>query len=637
LGSDHQGGLSDYLKKAGLVESVMSGFYASYSEQYSQLSIQFKLTNAGLKAQDRIISSLFAFIDLIKKQGINPLQFEEQKKSLDTRFKFLTKSAGFDYVMALSANMQLYPNQDLLFFPYRLDALNEKLIRQLLAYLTPENIRLFELSPNARGEKPIPHYQGMYASHAIPKETQQDWLKSSAQIDLRLPGSNEWLSENLALVKKTDTQKAVQLINQPGHSVWFQQSAYLDEPKASLKLQLNSDIADQNAKARMLMNLFLNMSRKQFAELHFVTQEAGLGFSMSSSNGLLISTSGYSDKQEKLLLRVLADIKAMHFNEQSLLLAKQELQRRLHNKSKIKAMDLALDGFRQLVRQPAWSDQTLLAEIDGISLKDIELFVKRLFTQSSLRLLALGNLSREQVLSLDHSLQKIVTLQPQPFYKISRLHASLQQGALNYPLASKMQDDALAAIYLTDLQGDKALATAELLNKLLRPAFYDQIRTQEQLTYSPFSASFPVNDYVAFGLFTQSPAVSNAQLYRRFSVFLHKFSELLDSTTEQKFAAIKEAHIANYLAKPSSLSTEFSYLSNEWLSVKKEINNKQAYIASLQQITLKDVQEFYNNIFLQGKNRQEILVQVQGEKFRKQPLLTVKDQVLVTNVDLLQK
>jgi len=636
LGSDHQGGLSDYLQKAGLVESVMAGFYAPYSEHYSQFTMQFKLTNAGLKAQDTIMVSLFAFIDLIKKQGINKLQFEEQKKSLATRFEFLTKNSGFNYVMALSANMQLYPNQDLLFFPYRLDAFNEKFVAHLLTYLTPQNIRVFELSPDAKGGTQIPYYQGEYASSSISEQTQQTWLKQAKQIKLLLPSSNEWLPENLALVKKTHTERAEQLINKPGHSVWFKQSE-LPDPKASLKLQLNSDISDQSAKSRMTMSLLLNVLNKKFAELNFVTQEAGLGFSLSSSNGLLISTSGYSDKQDKLLLRILTDIKNARFSEQSLTLAKQELQRRLHNKSKIKAMDLAMDGFRQIVRQPAWSDAALLAEIEKINVKDLELFIKQLFEKSSLRLLAVGNLTSEQVLTLDLELQKIVTVQRKPFYVIARLHADLQQGALNYALNSEMQDDALAAIYLTDLQGDKPLASAELLNKLLRPAFYDQIRTQEQLTYSPFTASFPVNDSVAFGLFTQSPAVSNAQLYGRFAAFLQSFSKLLNATTEEKFNTIKEAHIANYLAKPTSISAEFAYLSNEWLSVKKQINNKQAYIQCLQKISLKDVQDFYQDVFLQGKNRQEILVQVQGDKFRKSPLLSVTGEVKINSIDLLPK
>ena len=637
LGSDHRGGLSDYLQKAGLAESVMAGFYSAYSDQYSQFTMQFKLTNAGLKQQDAILASLFSFIDLIKKQGVNELQYQEQKKSLDTRFQFLTKNAGFEYVMALSANMQIYPTQDLLFFPYRLDAFNKKFITQLLSYLSPENARVFALTPDAKGGIDIPYYKGKYTKTAISKETQADWLKQATQIHLQLPKSNEWIPENFTLVNKTDVNKAVQLIDKPGHSIWFEQSRYFDEPKASLKLQLNSDIANQSAKSRMLMAVFLNIVNKQFAELNFVTQEAGLGFSINSENGLQITTSGYSDKQDKLLLRILTEIKNMSFSDQSLSLARQELKRRLHNKVKMKAMDLALDGFRQLVRQPAWSDATLLAEIDKISSSDLEQFINQVFAQSSLRLLALGNFSREQVLALDGSLQQIITVQNKPFYKLTRLQADLKQGSLNYSLNSQLQDNALAAVYLTDLKGNKALATAELLNKFLRPAFYDQIRTQEQLTYSPFSASFPVNDYVAFGLFTQTPVVSNAQLYSRFSAFIEGFSSALNATTEEQFAAIKKAHIANYLAKPTSLSGEFSFLKNEWLNVKPEINNKQAFINTLQSITLKEVQDFYEKVLLRGKHKQEILVQVQGEKFRGKARLRLQGEQNITDIDLLPK
>jgi len=637
LGSDHQGGLSDYLKKQGLAESVMAGFYAPYSKQYSQFSMQFKLTNKGLKEQDTIMASLFSFIDLIKKQGVNQTQYQEQKKSLETRFKYLTKHAGFDYVMALSANMLVYPEQDVLFYPYRLDAFNKKLIDQLLTFLTPENSRIFEVSRNAKGGTQIPYYQGEYARHAIPKKTQQAWLKQAEKIKLSLPSSNEWLPENMGLVQKTDSEKAVQLIAEPGHSLWFQQSNYLNEPKASLKLQLNSNTADQSAKTRVLMSLLLNMVDKEFSELNFKAQEAGLGFSINSANGLQISTSGYSDKQGKLLLKIVSDIKNMQFSEQSLLLAKQELQRRLNNKEKIKAMDLALEGFRQVVRQPAWSDATLLAEIEEIHLKDIKPFIEQLFSNASLRLLALGNLSREQVLALDTELAKIVPIQRKPFYKITRIDADLKQGPLNYSLNSKLQDDALAVVYLTNLQGNKALATAELLNKFLRPAFYDQIRTQEQLTYSPFSASFPINENVAFGLFTQSPVVNNAQLYSRFSAFIEGFSQLLDVITEEKFLAVKNASIANYLAKPTSLSSEFSYLTEQWSNIKKEINNKQAYIEALQKVTLKDVQAFYNTVLLRGKNRQEILVQIQGEKFRGDALLRIQGEQEIKDVDLLPK
>lgn len=637
LGSDHQGGLSDTLIKAGLVDSVMAGFHTSYSDLYSRFSLQFKLTSKGITSQEQVMSTLYAFIELIKKEGINEDQFNEQKKNLDTRFKFLTKQSGFNYVMGLSANMQLYPTKDILYFPYRLDAFKAKFIEQLLSYLTPDNSRLFLLSPDAEGEKDIPYYKGKYAVESLRETQQKKWLDNANSIKLILPSNNTWLPENLSIVEKEHTGRAVQLINQSSHSVWFAQSAEITEPKASFKLQLNNEIADQSAKNRVSMDIFLAMLQKQFSELNFVTQEAGLGFSVSHANGLLISTSGFSDKQDKLLLTVVEHIKQAQFSEQSLLLAKQELQRRLNNKGKMKAMDLAFGGFRQLVRQPAWEDQTLLNEIDSLTLKDIEQFKQGMFNHSTLRLLALGNISQQQVLTLDKKLTESVTVKEGAFYKIKRLQANLDQGVLNYSLTSEMQDDALMMINLTNLEGDKASATSELLNKLLQPAFYDQIRTQEQLSYSPFTASFNVNEQVAFGLFTQSPAASNNELYERFNAFLVNFQAKLTETTEADFEKIKAAHIANYTAKPTSLNGEFSYLTNEWLAMKGDINQKINYINALQSVSLEEVLTFYKDVLVSNKNRQLILVQVQGQKFIKSPVLKLENQIEIDNIDKLEK
>ncbi|MCK5664161.1 MAG: insulinase family protein, partial [Thiotrichaceae bacterium] len=137
LGSDHRGGLSDSLQKRGLVESVMAGFYRDYSDQFSQFSIQFQLTNKGVKSTDQILESLFSFIRLIEEQGINDLQFNEQKIGLESQFKFLAKSSSFSYVMGLSANMLTYSGKDILYFPYRLDSFNSELVSGIFSHLTP--------------------------------------------------------------------------------------------------------------------------------------------------------------------------------------------------------------------------------------------------------------------------------------------------------------------------------------------------------------------------------------------------------------------------------------------------------------------------------------------------------------------
>ena len=585
-----------------------------------------------------MIASLFAYINLIKEQGINQLQYSEQKKSLDNYFQFLPKQASFNNVMSLAANMQNYPLQDLLAYSYRLDGFNPTFITQLMGYLTPENSRLFVVSPNAVINKDIPYYEGKYSQAKIKKSRLQLWLNKAKTIqpELILPVRNEWLPENLVLVEQEKNKKAIQLVKESGLSVWFKQSQ-LKEPKGIYKLQLNNDLNDQSPAARVKMNLLLNILQKQLAELSFVTQEAGLGFSISSSDGLLISTSGYSDKQSKLLLMLLTHIENMKFDEQSLRLAKQELTRRLNNQSKSKAMDLGLDGFRKIIRQPSWSDQALLAQIDGVTSDDLSELIKQILSTSSLRLLALGNFSTLDVLQLTAKLKLKVKIQPNAFYTTKRLKADPQHGALNYVRESELEDDALVSLYLAKNQDIISLAKAELLNKLLKPAFYDQIRTQEQLTYSPFTATVQVDESVGFGLFTQSPAVGSATLYERFQVFLENFKTTLMETKESDFEEIKKAHIANYLAKPSNLGTEFSYLTDEWMSNKENIDTKLQHVARLKSVSLKQVQQYYTDLFFDAQETQQIIVQVKGKKFSEEKPLELTPQVSISNVDQLPK
>ena len=639
LGSDHKGGLSDYLKNKGLTESVGAGFYSAQSEEYSQFSMTFKLTQKGLLEQDTVIASLFAYINLIKEKGVNELQYSEQKKSLDNYFQFLPKNAGFNYVMSLSANMQKYPLADILSYSFRLDGFKEDFIQQVLSYLTPENSRLFLMSPDAVVDTDIPFYQGQYSKAKIPDSAFTSLVDRCENVfspKMTLPVSNEWLPEDLTVVTEGKNKKALHLVDQPGLSVWMKQSQ-LNEPKGIYKLQLNNNLNDRSPKDRIKMSLLLDIIQKQLSDLSFITQEAGLGFSVSNNNGLFINTHGYSDKQSQLLFILLDHIHHLKVDEQTLKLSKQELKRRLKNRAKSKPMDLALDGFRKVIRQPAWSDKTLLAQIEPITPDDLLTLVDEIFSQSSVRLLALGNFSTSDVLNLTEQLKKKIQIKENAFYKIKRLNADPEQGALNFVRDSEKEDDALVSVYLAKSEGSISLAKAELLNKLLKPAFYNQIRTQEQLTYSPFTASFEVEDSIAFGLFTQSPAVGSAALYGRFKAFLENFKSTLMDTKESDFEEIRNAHIANYLTKPSNLSGEFSYLTNEWMDNKSEIDTKLDYVQVLGSITLEQVQAYYLSLFFDEENTQQIIVQVKGQNFNKEAPLTLPQQVTISDIDKLSK
>ena len=111
----------------------------------------------------------------------------------------------------------------------------------------------------------------------------------------------------------------------------------------------------------------------------------------------------------------------------------------------------------------------------------------------------------------------------------------------------------------------------------------------------------------------------------------------LMETKESDFEDIKNAHIANYLTKPNNLSGEFSYLVNEWMDNKNEIDTKLEYVNVLGSVTLEQVQAYYQSLFFDEKNTQQILVQVKGQKFNKETPLTLPKEVSILDIDKLSK
>ena len=118
---------------------------------------------------------------------------------------------------------------------------------------------------------------------------------------------------------------------------------------------------------------------------------------------------------------------------------------------------------------------------------------------------------------------------------------------------------------------------------------------------------------------------------------MDNFKATLADTKESDFEEIKKAHIANYLAKPSNLGTEFSYLTDEWMSNKENIDTKLQHVARLKSVSLKQVQQYYTDLFFNDQQTQQIIVQIKGKKFSQEKPLVLTPQVSISNVDQLPK
>ena len=72
-------------------------------------SVDISLTPQGLEHQQKIVEMFFAWVELIREQGIERWRYDERAQLSAIAFRFQEKQNPVGYVASLSSMMQRYP------------------------------------------------------------------------------------------------------------------------------------------------------------------------------------------------------------------------------------------------------------------------------------------------------------------------------------------------------------------------------------------------------------------------------------------------------------------------------------------------------------------------------------------------
>lgn len=155
IGNRSPGTLSDWLISQGLAEGISASASPNSDRNYGSFSIYVTLTDKGLAERDQIIAAIFAYIDLIKNQGVNQGYFDEIAKVLNLSFRYGSIVRDMNYIEWLSDQMITMPVNHVLDSDYVADKYNPAAIKQRLSELTAQNARIWFISPNEPSNKSL--------------------------------------------------------------------------------------------------------------------------------------------------------------------------------------------------------------------------------------------------------------------------------------------------------------------------------------------------------------------------------------------------------------------------------------------------------------------------------------------------
>ena len=392
--------------------------------------------------------------------------------------------------------------------------------------------------------------------------------------------------------------------------IWFQQDFRFETPKAYLMFRINSPHVYSSPRNAVLSQLYTDAVIEGLNEFGYPVSLAGLEYGIIvDKKGINLTFSGYSDRIEELVKKVAGRLKTITIDKKTFNTLKEARLRRYRNFHFQQPFQQAFYFRSLLLEGKKYSIMDYEKEIKIIRLHDVKKFAKKIYDHLFIEGFAYGNLRAETVRKAAKDLRE--KLEGEIFPEVNRFLGSVRQlpQGKSYTFTRKMQVENSALV--TDVQvgqrSPKLQATLMVIDNLMQPQFYNELRTSQQLGYIVNSGMTVLKKTLGLIFIIQSGEYNTETLEKRIEVFLENFYSSLNKITDHELNKIKKSVLHSILQKSTSLTGEAGRLFEIAFERNEEFDENSRLIKALEELTPKDIQNFVSSYFLPSKQRKLIL------------------------------
>ncbi len=596
IGNRSKNTLSDWLQNQGLADSINAGADPVIDRNGGVFSIAISLTDKGQANRDEVIAAVFSYLNQLRSEGIDKRYFDEVAHVLDLDFRYPSITRDMDYIEWLVDTMLRVPVADTLVAPYIADDYDAQAIRARLDGMTPENARIWFISPKEPHNKTAYFVDAPYQVDKISAQRFKDWQAASDKIKLSLPVLNPYIPDDFSLIKADKAYPRPQeLMNQQGLRVFYMPSQYYaDEPKANITLALRNKAAMSTAQNQVMFALNDYLAGVALDELSSQASVGGISFSTSEDDGVTFSATGFTQRLPKLMSQLLKGYSSFTPTQAQLEQAKSWYLERLDAADKGKAFELAIQPAQLLSQLPYTQRSERRKLVATISLQQLMDYRKMLLEQSAPELMVVGNMTPDAVRSLATEVKTQLNCEGHEWWHSE--HVTITKPTLaNLQEAGSSTDSALAAVYVpVGFEEYQSMASSAMLSQIIQPWFYNQLRTEEQLGYAVFAFQMPVGRQWGIGFLLQSNVKQPAFLLSRFKAFYPTAEKRLREMSKADFAQYQAAMINELKQRPQTLDEEAGRFSKDFDRENYKFDTREKVIAQIQALTPQSVADFFH-------------------------------------------
>lgn len=555
LGHEGPGSLFDVLKQEGLVESLSAGSGMDTGNE-ATLELTMSLTPEGLERQDEILQLTFAYIGLIREQGINEQRFREMKQLAEIDFRFRERGQPVHEVMRLSSQLRHVPPRDVLRSHWMMEEYAPAAYRDILDRLTPDNVLISILQPEPDIETPnlTRWYQTAYQFQTVSADTLRTPAKSSLAAKLALPEPNPFIPENLDMVAGASMDRPTRLTSNTDLAIWYARDTRFSTPKANVYISLRSPATRESARSNVLSTLLVDAINSNLNAWAYPAQIAGLDYRVYTHlRGVTIRVGGYSDKLHTLMTRILLQMADPILSEKRFEIARQKLVDKLTNETRERPVQQASEFIQSTLIEGAWSTREKLAAAREVSLDDLKAYAREFRQQLDPVMLAHGNLTEASALNIANQIQAMM-LADSDIVTVKRSGVrELPPGETRVTLEVDHPDTGYSLYAQGRDTGFEERAAYRLLGQIISSPFYEDIRTQRQLGYIVYATPFEMLETPALGFIVQSPEATASDIDTAVREFAAGFEQQLVDMSPEDLQREKRAVISKLMEQERQL------------------------------------------------------------------------------------
>ncbi|RSW81134.1 pitrilysin [Klebsiella aerogenes] len=638
IGNRSPGTLSDWLQKQGLAEGIRADSDPAVNGNSGVLAISATLTDKGLAHRDEVTAAIFSYLNLLRTQGIDKRYFDELAHVLELDFRYPSINRDMDYVEWLADTMIRVPVEHVLDVVNIADRYDAQAIKDSLAMMTPQNARIWYISPNEPHNKTAYFVNAPYQVDKISARTFTDWQQKSAAIKLQLPTLNPYIPDDFTLIKSDKAYPHPELIvDEPTLRVVYAPSQYFaSEPKADVSLVLRNPQAMDSARRQVMFALNDYLAGIALDQLSNQAAVGGISFSTGANNGLMVNANGYTQRLPQLFTALLDGYFSYTPTEEQLEQAKSWYAQMMDSADKGKAYDQAIMPIQMLSQVPYFERKTRRDLLPSITLKEVINYRDNLKARGRPELLVIGNMSARESTDLARQIQKQLGADGNEWCRNKDVLIDSKQLAM-FEKAGSSTDSALAAVFAPpNVDEYSSMAASSLLGQIIQPWFYNQLRTEEQLGYAVFAFSMNVGRQWGMGFLLQSSDKQPAFLWQRFQAFFPTAEAKLRAMKPEEFAQIQQAAISQMLQAPQTLSEEASKLSKDFDRGNMRFDSRDKVVAQMKLLTPQKLADFFHQTVVDPQGM-ALLSQVSGSQNGKTEYAAPEGGKVWESVSALQK